>query len=418
MLETPAPRFRAKSHEAGSGSRPFTQNDLLAHPLMRRNSSEPPSGAASVTAELVVLNRTSSFSKITYELTETADVTLVPSPSAQISPSKAAQKPVASKPLAHKHLAARLGILLSRSSGRDKFAALVQYFSMFVGHQTVVAVSQDGNAPWRNVEESMSSGRKVLRLLKWIKELERVQRSVTHEDIGPHATKARALIARVLGFFMHSFSTLYYMADNILWSSQVGLINRPPVAEEGSHRRMLSMDLPLQEYIQLQHKHRADEALRKAARSRESMFKDWKNMASFSRLVLCIAYCSLQLDSVAKERLRLETKIAGMSALDVDDAQVVDSDSTSPDEEGEDDDASEAEREAAVVARLRAQFRDLDDMDVENRRELWASVFNLLILLRRLELGVFARVPLWCVGLLGVGSSFIGLQKNWPVVQG
>jgi hypothetical protein len=265
MMETPAPRLRTRSNDLRP-SRPFSQSDLQSHPLLRRGSSEPGNMQTSTT-ELVVLNRTSSFSRITYELNETVDIKPAAGGGAQ-APALAPKPPSS-------HLGARLGILLSRSSGRDKFAALVQYFSMFCGHQTLARASQDAHAPWRNVEESMSSGRKVLRLLKWTKELERVQRSVTHEDIGPHATRVRALAARVLGSLMHSFSALYYIVDNVIWASQVGLVNRPAVAEPGAFRKMLGMDLPMQEYIVLQHRHRADEALRAAARAREQVGLGW-----------------------------------------------------------------------------------------------------------------------------------------------
>jgi hypothetical protein len=133
--------------------------------------------------------------------------------------------------------------------------------------------------------------------------------------------------------------------------------------------------------------------------------KDLKNYASFCRLVLCIGYCALQLDSIRKEHARLVARLR----------QVLDGASGQEDEEGEEEDGGAASRRG-LVARTQAQFADLDDLRLENRRELWAAVCNLFILLRRLELGGFARLPLWSVGLLGMASAWLGLQKNWPVV--
>jgi hypothetical protein len=407
--------------------------------LQRRNSSEP-STISNVTAELVLFNRTSSFSKITYELTETTTEHPPSTPSTPPDPIlKRPSTTTKQAPASSSHFAARLSVLLSRSSGRDKFAAFLQYFAMFVGHQNLVAVSQDADAPWRNVEESMSSGRKVLRLLKWIKELERVQRSITHEDMGPHHSRLRALVARVLGFFMHAFSTLYYLVDNVIWASQVGLVNRPNVTGEPGHfRALLSRDLPFPEYIQLQHRHRAEEALRHAAKARENRMKDMKNYASFCRLVFAIVYCSLQLDSIRQEVVRLSLKQAslleearspskpllngggGATTTTTTTKHLPQDDDDDNDDDGngseEDSMALSISREAQVVNRMQPIFKHLDETALEHRRELWASVANLLILLKRLEIGVFNRLPMWGVGILGVISSILGLQKNWPVV--
>ena len=70
-------------------------------------------------------------------------------------------------------------VLLSRSSGRDKLAAFMQYGSMFYGHQPLLSVNSDAAAPWRKLEDAMSSGRKLFRLFKWVKEYEKARIALT-----------------------------------------------------------------------------------------------------------------------------------------------------------------------------------------------------------------------------------------------
>ena len=276
------------------------------------------------------------------------------------------------------HLMIKLGILLSRSSGRDKFCALMQYGSMFWGNQPVFQVSHARDATWRNLEESMSAGRKTLRLFKWIKEFERMQRAFHMPDPGPHETELRTQIASVLGFLMHTFSFAYYFIDNVLYSSQIGLINRPDVTGIFEFRKMLKSGLAHDEYMKLQRKFRADELLREESKKFEGRLKDWKNYSSLLRLVFAIVYCSLQIDSVQRAERVVEKER----------------------------DASEKEK--------RKQLWELGELKDESGKEIIASVCNLIILLNRLQMGPFKRVPLWGVGVLGMIAAVFGLDKNWP----
>lgn len=70
-------------------------------------------------------------------------------------------------------------VLLSRSSGRDKLAAFMQYGSMFYGHQPLFTVDSAPRASWRKLEDAMSSGRKLFRLFKWVKEYEKARIALT-----------------------------------------------------------------------------------------------------------------------------------------------------------------------------------------------------------------------------------------------
>ena len=65
---------------------------------------------------------------------------------------------------------------------------------------------QEEKANWEHVEDSMSSGRKVLRLLKWVLEVQRCR----------NAVKVRDPVLRVLAVLMHAFSSVYYFVDNLI----------------------------------------------------------------------------------------------------------------------------------------------------------------------------------------------------------
>lgn len=278
------------------------------------------------------------------------------------------------KKFKHAPFMVKLGIMLSRSSGRDKFAALLQYGAMFWGNQFVFPVSSARDAPWRNLEDSMSTGRKTLRLFKWIKEFERMQRAFYFADNGPHLTESRRAVASVLGFFMHSLSFAYYFVDNMLYMSQVGLINRPSVVGVPELRTMLKTGLPHEEYLKLQKRYRSDEVQRQSSRLFEDQLKDAKNYSSLFRLLIAIVYSCLQIQS-ANETLTL------LDAKNPDDIK---------------------------------KIASLEELKSENYREILASICNLVILLNRLQVSVFKKVPLWGVGVLGVIAAGFGLEKNWP----
>jgi hypothetical protein len=275
----------------------------------------------------------------------------------------------------------KLGILFSRSSGRDKFCALLQYGAMFWGNQKIFSVSSARDAPWRNLEESMSAGRKTLRLFKWTKEFERMQRSLAFPDPGPHASEARTKVASALGFFMHTFSFAYYFVDNVLYMSQIGLINNPDVTGIFELRKMLKSGLSHDEYQRLQSKFRSDEVLRGNSRMFEGRLRDWKNYASLFRLLTAIAYCSLQIDSVnsAEERLQKQTEMADKQRV--------------------------------------KRAMELTELKEGSINEVIASICNLAILLQRLGFPVFKRLPLWSIGVFGIIAAGFGLEKNWPQAQ-
>lgn len=286
-----------------------------------------------------------------------------------------------SKPPKPPQIMIKISVLLSRSSGRDKFAAFLQYGAMFWGHQKLVPQSSSRDAAWYKLEESMSSGRKLLRLFKWLKELERIQRAYYVPDPGPHQSEARRNFMSVLGLFMHSFSFAYYFIDNVLYLSQTGIINRPQVVPLESIRGMLRSKLSHSEYLELQARFRSDELLRAHQKKFEGKLKDWKNYSSLLRLLAAIVYCSIQVDSAIKARKMLKCK-----------------------SQERDMDKSE----------LSKQQKQLETVQRENLKEIAPSVCNLVILLNRLAVPGFNKLPLWSIGLFGMISAMFGMEKNWP----
>lgn len=317
------------------------------------------------TPSLLLINRTTDFSTTSYELN---NFNPPETPSKSLSSSGAPRKP----PAPPSAFMIKVSILLSRSSGRDKLAALLQYGAMFFADQRVFPVSD--KTPYLNLEESMSTGRKTLRLFKWLKEFERMERAFLQVDPGPHESKLRKTVASVIGLFMHTCSFAYYLVDNVLYCSQTGLIRAPEILTLDRMRSALQLQTetnpsstPLVDdsFVLLQQKfHSAKRA------EFEDKLKDWKNLSSLFRLLSALVYCSIQIDS-ANHALGKETDVK--------------------------------------------KRRELEALKYDSWTEIFGSLCNLGILLNRLKYYGFDRIPMWGVGLLGIGSSLFGLEKNWPV---
>jgi hypothetical protein len=410
------------------------------------NPPPPPSSIRRSKTELV-LNRTSSFSRIVFELNDdlNTDKKLSNKPengngNKTTSPETTTSTSSKSSPFKQSTLfLTRLGILLSRSSGRDKFAQFLQYGALFWGNQTLLPTSQARDAPWRNLEESMSSGRKLLRLFKWIKEFERAQRSFWLGDelsVMANASSIRSFIARVLGTFMHSFSFLYYLFDNILYCSQVGLINRPMFLDRAALRLQLRAHYPTPDFSQLsklQNQHQLDQEMRIVVQHRESQLKDWRNYSSLFRLLLCCVYCTLQLDTISQERVRIETEIEQIkSTAALNNSNITD---TGYDTEGSNFGNGNTNNTGVfnvtntnnatflitsnilTIKELKLKLQRLADAKKDNMDEIYSTICNLIILLNRLEFSIFKNTPTWFVGICGMIAAMIGLEKNWPKIK-
>jgi hypothetical protein len=101
--------------------------------------------------------------------------------------------------------------------------------------------------------------------------------------------------------------------------------------------------------------------------------------------VFAVVYCSMQLDSIRTED---EALIKGNDMTD------------------------------KQKTRVHKRRGVLDDLRIENSRELLAALCNLVVLLNRLEFGgPFRRVPTWIAAIFGIVASYLGMLKNWPVKQ-
>lgn len=71
----------------------------------------------------------------------------------------------------------------------------------------------------KKVVKNISSGRKVFKFLKFIDEVKNISDLILEGKADKHGlwVKSLALFARVCGFF-------YYLLDNVVWFSNMGMI--------------------------------------------------------------------------------------------------------------------------------------------------------------------------------------------------
>jgi hypothetical protein len=122
--------------------------------------------------------------------------------------------------------------ILKTCDGRDKLCALIQYTSKFYATIQYHAIDLD-NTPnnvdpfkkyenLKNVEKSMSQGRKIFRFLKWIEEIKLIYYYIVFKD-----TSIRNLFKAL----MNLSSMFYHIFDNLVWGSNVGIWSEYLAAE-------------------------------------------------------------------------------------------------------------------------------------------------------------------------------------------
>jgi len=294
----------------------------------------------------------------------------------------------------------KVTVLLSRASGRDKLASFIQYFSLFYGTNPLSKYYvplrrrgvDEGSASWERVEESMSSGRKVLRLLKWVLELQRCRASFKQSEP----------LLRYLAVMMHAFSAVYYFVDNLIWSSNVGLINKSP--SDSISRRLLAKPRMSYEDFEVFQTRRRKILLDRAARaSRVNGWKDIKNWSSLGRLILAIVYCLMQLNRVETKRRRRSTALRND-----------DDDDNGDNNNNNNDNGGKHGGDESSMEKITKEKEELDSLETLHRLDLGFAVANLGILLQRLKIGPFARLPVWSTGIFGMIAGAIGIRKNLP----
>jgi hypothetical protein len=108
--------------------------------------------------------------------------------------------------------------LMNTSKGRDKFCQLIQYFCTFY---TTCMKESDVYGPlvkqkaiksvlkMKSMENNISSGRKIFRLLKFIDEFEELNNAIHNKDFTPIMRRLK-ILSSICSFF-------YFLFDNIIW---------------------------------------------------------------------------------------------------------------------------------------------------------------------------------------------------------
>ena len=70
----------------------------------------------------------------------------------------------------------------------------------------------------KRIHKNISSGRKIFKFLKFIDELKNLAKEFQKQDTPPQI-RLLVILSRVFGFF-------YYLLDNIVWFTNVGMLSR------------------------------------------------------------------------------------------------------------------------------------------------------------------------------------------------
>ncbi len=120
--------------------------------------------------------------------------------------------------------------ILQLSSGRDKVVAFIQNFAKFSSDALCRA---DSEIHWicRGVEDNLSDSRKVFRFLKWLREVYKVRRGLHRADLGLKKSGILSIdfTCGVMDVLGHTCSFLYFLLDNLLWATSVGVLQTKAV---------------------------------------------------------------------------------------------------------------------------------------------------------------------------------------------
>ncbi|CDW74045.1 transmembrane protein [Stylonychia lemnae] len=120
-----------------------------------------------------------------------------------------------------------LNNLMNTSKGRDKFCQLIQYtanlyvtcmknsdeFSELVKQKKVLSVNRA-----KSIEDNISNGRKIFRFLLFLNEFNELHLILKNKKTG--------ILLKVLKIMSSICSFYYYLFDNIVWFTQIGILNK------------------------------------------------------------------------------------------------------------------------------------------------------------------------------------------------
>ena len=251
--------------------------------------------------------------------------------------------------------------ILQLSSGRDKVVAFIQNFAKFASDAPLLCTPEgEMYWVWRGVESNLSDSRKVFRFLKWLREVYKVRRGVHRAKLGyQEGVASIGFTCGVMDVCGHACSFLYFLLDNILWATSVGLIR-------SKEKRMHLIGSFVRE-----ENYRHNSSLVHWLGGVRGI-KTWKNYASFYRLMFALAANILLLYKSLRRRQ-----------------------SDSP------------------GAEKRKRKFDLDDPKLFHSLEILGMLCNFVIL--NSKLGFRARSHL-AMGLLGMLAAAQGVWRNWRKV--
>jgi hypothetical protein len=114
--------------------------------------------------------------------------------------------------------------ILNTSKGRDKILGLIQYSCFLYKECMKDYLTNQKIRDWpvslknaKNIQVSMTNGRKIFRFLKWLDEIPKIMKCISD----PNADRVV-----LLKLFSHTCSLLYYFFDNLVWAASIGIISK------------------------------------------------------------------------------------------------------------------------------------------------------------------------------------------------
>mmetsp|Transcript_11103 Transcript_11103/g.30674 ORF Transcript_11103/g.30674 Transcript_11103/m.30674 type:complete len:354 (-) Transcript_11103:96-1157(-) len=120
--------------------------------------------------------------------------------------------------------------LLQFSSGRDKFCCILQNFAKIASARFAV-VDSERYWMYRGIEDRLSDGRKIFRFFKEFREVYKIRRGYHRMQAGisDHGAPSIPAACGMLDVCAHVASFHFYLFDNLLWATTVGIFRAKEV---------------------------------------------------------------------------------------------------------------------------------------------------------------------------------------------
>lgn len=124
----------------------------------------------------------------------------------------------------------RIYYVMRKTSGRDKLCALIQGLAKFVGG----GLEEDSEKFLiaSAIEHSMSDGRKIFKFMKWTESAQKARWALMRMIWSWWANGPRFMsVVHGLDSVAYGASFFYYVLDNVLWATKVGLLRSKIIPE-------------------------------------------------------------------------------------------------------------------------------------------------------------------------------------------